>query len=66
MALPFKPQPKEVVQHWIDTIKDEASDKLSDKEIDFIESCQKGLDKYGSLTEKMQNWLESIYAEKTS
>ena len=62
----WKAQPKEVIQQWIDALLTEASDNLTDWEEQFIESCQKGLNKYGSLTEKMQDTLEKIYAEKTS
>lgn len=65
MSKIWKPQPKEVIQSWIDTLLAEASDELSDWESDFIESCQRGINKYGNLTEKMENTLENIYATKT-
>lgn len=65
MAEIWKPQPKEVIQQWITDILTEASDDLSDWEIGFVSSCQMGLDRYGQLTEKMQDTLERIYAGKT-
>ena len=65
MAEIWKPQPREVYQHWIDTILAEASDKLNDWESSFIENIQTSLSLYGRLTEKQADKLERIYAEKT-
>lgn len=62
----WQPQPKEVIQQWITDILTEASDELSDWESSFVSSCQMRLDRYGSLSEKMQDILERIYTEKTS
>jgi len=66
MAKMWHPQPKEVIQSWIDSLLTEASDELSNWEEEFIESCQKGLNKYGHLTEAMESTLEKIYANKTN
>ncbi len=62
----WKPQSEEIYKHWISTIENEASDKLSEWEMDFLESISKYLDKKGTLTEKQAKILERIYAEKTS
>ena len=66
MALPFHQQPKEVLQSWIDAILDEASDKLNDWEIKFIKDIQIRVSNGWHLSEKQQDTLEIIYAEKTS
>lgn len=66
MAAIWKPQPFEVLQHWIDTILEEASDELNDWETRFVDDMRvKVLNKW-SLTQTQEEKLESIYAEKTS
>lgn len=62
----WHPQPLEVIKEWIDSIIKEASDELSDWEMEFVESVQKRNNKGQDLTEKQQDILERIYAEKTS
>ncbi len=64
MPLAFQPQDRKVYQHWIDTILEEASDKLNNWESSFVENMQTCLNLYGKLTEGQANKLESIYAEK--
>jgi hypothetical protein len=59
----WQPQPKEVLQHWYDSIMDEASDDLW--EINFMESVNKYLTKGWNLSQTMEEKLESIYADKT-
>lgn len=62
----WKPQPFDVLQNWIDTIIEEASDSLNDWETKFVEDMRvKVLNKW-SLTQAQEEKLESIYAEKTS
>ena len=39
-------------------------DRLTFKEAEFIESCERGFEKYGKLTGAMEDWLENIYKEK--
>lgn len=39
---------------------------MTDWENDFIDSVDKALDLFGSLTEKQEEILEKIYSEKTS
>lgn len=65
MAEVWKPQPTEVYQSWLQAIRDEASDKLTSWEIDFIDSIEGRLAFGGSLSEKQATVLERIYAEKT-
>jgi hypothetical protein len=65
MAKMWHPQTKEVIQSWIDSLHLEASDELTKWEEDFVDGCQKGLNKYGHLTQAMEETLEKIYADKT-
>lgn len=58
-------QPKEVIKHWIDTVKAEGRN-LTKWETDFIESLADQFDARGSVSEKQQEILERIYAEKTA
>ena len=46
------------ILEWLD------EDLLTLKEMEFIESCKKGFEKYGGLTPSMEEWLEAIYREK--
>lgn len=57
------PQPAEVYEHWVKTIMDEASEKLSEWETDFIASIS---NRCGNLSEKQARCLERIYTEKTA
>jgi uncharacterized membrane-anchored protein len=65
MAEVWKPQPREVIESWIEDIISEASDKLTPWETNFVESVSKQLDRTGSLSQKQEEILERIYAEKT-
>lgn len=60
----WKSQPKEVLQSWIDAILTEASDELSLWETNFIISVNEQV-KYKELTQRQEEILEKIYAEKT-
>ncbi len=62
----WKPQPFEVLKHWVDTIIDEASDSLNDWETKFIDEMQIKIINKWSLTQAQEEKLESIYAQKTS
>jgi hypothetical protein len=53
------------LQEWIDAIVSEASDELTNWEISFIDNIQEQLNRYGRLSEKQEEILERIYAEKT-
>ncbi len=54
----------EVLQDWITAIYDRGTG-LSKWEADFIDSLQLQLESRGSLSERQQEILERIYAEKT-
>ena len=40
-------------------------EKLDDREIKFIESCEDRMKRKGSLTKPMEDWLEIIYGRKS-
>lgn len=61
----WSPQSIEVYQHWVNTLTNEASDDLTDWELDFIDSISHRLDLGNNLTESQANKLESIYSSKT-
>jgi len=65
MAEIWKPRSKEVLQHWIDTILDESSDKLNDWENSFVDNMNHILF-MGQLTEAQENKLEELYVKYTS
>lgn len=57
-------QPKEVISHWIITINDEGRN-LSKWELDFMESVTQQFERRGSVSDKQEETIERIYAEKT-
>jgi len=61
-----QPKSRELLQSWIDSILTEASDNLTDWESSFLDSIQSQLNMRGQLSEKQEDILERIYAEKTS
>lgn len=65
MAKMWEPKSKVLLQQWIDDIVEESSDNLSDWENSFIESIQIQLNNRGQLSERQEEILERIYAEKT-
>jgi len=65
MPLVWKPRDREILQHWIDVILDEASDELNDWESSFMDSIQIHLSN-GSLTKDQEDKLEQIYVRYTS
>ena len=66
MAKIWQQQPFEVLQQWVDTIIDEASDELNDWETKFVDDMRVKILNRWSLTQTQEEKLESIYAEKTS
>jgi hypothetical protein len=56
---------KQLLQSWIDTIRDEASEKLTPWESDFVDSVEDQLNRKGKLSDRQEEILEHIYAEKT-
>ena len=63
MALPKKRQSREVLEQWIAVVNDEGR-KLTDWEVQFMESITEQFDNSGSLSEKQEEILERIYTEK--
>ena len=59
----WKPQPFEVLQNWIDTIIEEASDTLTDWETKFVDDMRIRVGNKWPLTQTQEEKLESIYAE---
>lgn len=58
-------QPKNVIENWIETVQTEGRN-LTKWESDFIESLADQFEMYGRISDKQQEILERIYAEKTS
>ena len=57
-------QPPAVIQNWIETVQTEGRG-LSKWEQDFIASLSEQFDERGTVSEKQQEILERIYADKT-
>lgn len=55
---------REVVLHMIDTVNDEGRG-LTPWERTFMESVTEQMERAGTLSERQQEILERIYAEKT-
>ena len=62
----WKPQSIEIYESWADAITNEALDKLSQWEFDFVVSIQIQLTNCRQLNQKQAEILERIYSEKTS
>lgn len=61
----WNPQSNEVLKSWVEAIIDEASDDLNDWETKFIHDIQIKVANNWSLTQKQEETLERIYADKT-
>jgi len=61
----WKPQSPDIHRYWLDTILEEASDKLTKWESNFLVGIEKALDFGWILSEAQEATLEKIYAEKT-
>jgi hypothetical protein len=66
MAPIWKPQSHEVLENWLNTILEEASDKLNDWETKFIDDMTIRIANRWALSQAQEEKLESIYAKKTS
>lgn len=62
----WKPQPFEVLEVWLKTILEEASDDLNDWETRFIDDMTIRIANKWALTQSQEETLEKIYARKTS
>lgn len=65
MAQKWRPNTEAILRDWIKECKACHLD-MTDWENDFIDSVDKALDLFGSLTRKQEEILEKIYSEKTS
>lgn len=61
----WEPTNPETLRYYVDTILNEASDKLTDWESKFIDNLDSQLRFGRVLSEKQEYHLERIYAEKT-
>jgi hypothetical protein len=65
MAEIWKPKDQQVLKNWIFQSLYHSREPLTDWERSFIVSVDKWLDKHGQLSQKQEEVLERIYAEKT-
>lgn len=65
MSKIWQPKDNSTLKDWFDTICDEASDKLTEWETNFIDSIQYRINGGLNLSERQEQTLERIYAEKT-
>jgi hypothetical protein len=65
MAEIWIPKGREIWQYWIDTIIDEASDNLTAWDLNFVSNMETYLTNGRPLTQRQEEILERIYAEKT-
>ena len=65
MAEMWHPQTIEVYRSWVDAVIDEATDRLSDWELNFINDIDDRLSGLRQLTQKQAEVLENIYAKYT-
>jgi hypothetical protein len=65
MAKMWTPKPIDLLLSWVEAIIEEASDELSDWESTFVTDIEARLRQGRSLTERQEEILERIYAEKT-
>ncbi len=66
MAPIWRPKDPKILSGWIQDIITEASDTLTDWEINFLTDMSLRLSIGSVLTEQQEKKLEEIYAEKTS
>ncbi len=57
-------KPKQVIKDWLDALE-RPRRPLTTWETDFVESISEQFDARGSISDKQQDTLERIYAEKT-
>lgn len=65
MAKVWKSVGREILLYWIQSIEDEASDRLSAWEVNFIDSLSQQLQYKTELSQAQEEKLESIYAKYT-
>lgn len=55
----------EVIAHWIETVNEEGRN-LTDWEVGFMESLTDQFERSGRISDRQEEILERIYAEKTA
>lgn len=65
MAPIWKPKENLILKEWLEAIENEAQDKLTSWETDFIDSISYRINAGQTLSQKQEEILERIYAEKT-
>lgn len=58
-------QPPEVIEHWISTILSEGRG-VTKWEQTFVEDLAEQIEESGTLSERQEEILESIYAKRTA
>jgi hypothetical protein len=66
MAEIWRGQTPDVLKSWVEAIRTEASDELTDWETRFVNDMWDRLDRGSILTQYQQEKLEEIYVEYTS
>lgn len=62
----WQPRDNDTLKHWLDTILNEASDKLTAWETNFIADMEPRIRNNRPLTQGQEEKLEQIYAEYTA
>lgn len=62
----WKPLTRETYELWVNAVFDEASDKLTDWETNFMENMRNQLDYNSNLSKAQSDTLERIYTKYTS
>lgn len=65
MAPIWKPKDNAILQEWLEAIENEANKELTSWEINFIDSISYRINAGQTLSQKQEEILERIYAEKT-
>ena len=57
-------QPIDIIKYWLDVVQTEGKN-LSSWEENFVESLREQLGQYGKISDRQEEILETIYANKT-
>jgi hypothetical protein len=65
MAKVWEPKDPDTLRKWLEAILMEASDKLNEWELNFLNNIETVLDHRQRLSQAQEEKLETIYADKT-
>jgi hypothetical protein len=65
MAKVWEPKDPDTLRKWLEAILMEASDKLNEWELNFLNNIETVLDHRQRLSQAQEEKLEAIYAAKT-